>query len=99
MASERSLSWASLALTNQGGFTHDYWVMQRVVVVTLVTSPLSALASPITSVLSMVWQFVSGGGGGVTGGGGGGLAQAPRRAAQRMSGSAAQMRFPRLFIG
>ncbi len=75
-----------------------YCVTQRVVVVTRVTSP-SALTSPMTSVLSRVWQVRSGGGGGAAGGGGGGLAQALRIMAQSTSDVGAKTRFPRLFIG
>lgn len=74
-----------------------YCVTQRVVVVIRVTSPFSALTSPITSVLSLVWHVRSGGGGGAMGGGGGGLAQPPRMTAQSARG--VKMRFPRLFIG
>ncbi|CAI8861484.1 hypothetical protein EMIT0P218_20096 [Pseudomonas sp. IT-P218] len=68
----------------------------RVTVVSRVTCP-SARTSPITWVLSEVWQVFSGGGGGAAGGGGGGLLQPPRMIAQSDSG--AKMRFPRLFIG
>jgi hypothetical protein len=53
----------------------------------------------MTSVLSIVWQLVSGGGGGAKGGGGGGLEQPPRITAQNTSEIGAKTRFPRLFIG
>jgi hypothetical protein len=90
-----SLTTIASMLAPTGGLRF-YWVTHRVTVVSRFTSP-SARISPITWVLSEVWQVVSGGGGGAAGGGGGGLEQPPIITAHNATG--AKTRFPRLFIG